>query len=179
MCCDSWGRKELDTTERLNWTELKKSGKKAKAVVHILHWRLMLWILVGKKKWYRIFGAGALGWPRGMGWGGRWEGGSGWGTHVHSWRIQVNVWQNQYNIVKYNKLIKYFFKKRKNKKKMVARDCHRVKWICFVLNFWLHNWRDVFFWKPAGRISGPWRTDSLPYHTYTQGWYDHCTPIRL
>ena len=27
-------------------------------------------------------------------------GGSGWGTHVHSWRIQVNVWQNQYNIVK-------------------------------------------------------------------------------
>ena len=23
MCCDSWGRKELDTTERLNWTELR------------------------------------------------------------------------------------------------------------------------------------------------------------
>ena len=22
-CCNSWGRKELDTTERLNWTELK------------------------------------------------------------------------------------------------------------------------------------------------------------
>ena len=22
-CCDSWGRKELDTTERLNWTEHK------------------------------------------------------------------------------------------------------------------------------------------------------------
>ena len=22
-CCDSWGREELDTTERLNWTELK------------------------------------------------------------------------------------------------------------------------------------------------------------
>ena len=21
-CCDSWGRKELDMTERLNWTEL-------------------------------------------------------------------------------------------------------------------------------------------------------------
>ena len=27
--------------------------------------------------------AGALGRPRGMGWGGRWEGGSGWGTHVN------------------------------------------------------------------------------------------------
>ena len=25
-CCDSWGRKELDTTERLNWTELNKNG---------------------------------------------------------------------------------------------------------------------------------------------------------
>ena len=22
MCCDSWGHKELDTTERLNWTEV-------------------------------------------------------------------------------------------------------------------------------------------------------------
>ena len=22
-CCESWGRKELDTTERLNWTELR------------------------------------------------------------------------------------------------------------------------------------------------------------
>ena len=27
-CCDSWGRKELDTTEQLNWTELKKKKKK-------------------------------------------------------------------------------------------------------------------------------------------------------
>ena len=24
VCCDSWGHKESDTTERLNWTELKK-----------------------------------------------------------------------------------------------------------------------------------------------------------
>ena len=37
--------------------------------------------------------AGALGWPWGMGWGGSWEGGSGWGTHVHPWLIHVNVWQ--------------------------------------------------------------------------------------
>ena len=27
-------------------------------------------------------------------------GGFRMGTHVHSWQIQVNVWQNQYNIVK-------------------------------------------------------------------------------
>ena len=33
-------------------------------------------------------------------WWGRWEGGSGWGTRVHPWWIHVDVWQNQYNIVK-------------------------------------------------------------------------------
>ena len=43
--------------------------------------------------WDRALNAGALGWPWGMGWGGRWEGGSGWGTHVHLWLIHVNVWQ--------------------------------------------------------------------------------------
>ena len=26
--------------------------------------------------------------------------GSGWGTRVHPWRIHVDVWQNQYTIVK-------------------------------------------------------------------------------
>jgi len=31
--------------------------------------------------------------PEGMEWGGMWEGGSGWGTHVHPWLIHVNVWQ--------------------------------------------------------------------------------------
>ena len=52
---------------------------------------------------YRKLGAGALGWPRGMVWGGRWDGGSGWGTCVHLWRMHVDVWQNQYNIVKLKK----------------------------------------------------------------------------
>ena len=44
--------------------------------------------------------AGALGQPREMGWGGKWEGGSGWGTHVYLWWIYFDIWQNQYNIVK-------------------------------------------------------------------------------
>ena len=33
-------------------------------------------------------------------WGGWWEGGSGLGTRVHPWWIHVDVWQNQYSIVK-------------------------------------------------------------------------------
>ena len=37
--------------------------------------------------------SGALGRPRGMGWGERQEGGSGWGTHVSPWLIHINVWQ--------------------------------------------------------------------------------------
>ena len=50
--------------------------------------------------WYRMLGAGALGCPREMVWGGRWEGDSGWGTRVHPWQIHVDEYQNQYNIVK-------------------------------------------------------------------------------
>ena len=41
-----------------------------------------------------------LGWPRGMVQGGRWEEGSGWETRVYPCWIHVDVWQNQYNIVK-------------------------------------------------------------------------------
>ena len=33
-----------------------------------------------------------------------WEVGSGLGTHVHPWLIHVNVLQNQYSIVKQNKV---------------------------------------------------------------------------
>ena len=41
----------------------------------------------------QVFGPGALGRPRGIGWRERWEGGSGWGTHVNPWLIHFNVWQ--------------------------------------------------------------------------------------
>ena len=43
---------------------------------------------------------GALGRPRGSGWRGRWEGGSGWGTHVNPWLFHFNVWQNPLQIKK-------------------------------------------------------------------------------
>ena len=64
---------------------------------------------------YRILGADAQGWSREMTWDGRWEGGSGLGTHVHPWQIHVNVWQNQYRIVKQNK-VKLKIKKKKSGK---------------------------------------------------------------
>ena len=41
----------------------------------------------------QVFGPGALGRPRGIGWRGRWEGGLGWGIHVYPWLIHVNVCQ--------------------------------------------------------------------------------------
>ena len=44
---------------------------------------------------------GLVHWDDPEGWCG--EGGvrgSGWGTRVHPWQMHVDVWQNQYNIVK-------------------------------------------------------------------------------
>ena len=56
---------------------------------------------------YWMLGAGALGRPRGMVWGGRREEGSGWRTHVYLWWIHFDIWQNQYNIVKFKNKIKF------------------------------------------------------------------------
>ena len=53
-----------------------------------------------------MLGAGALGRHRGMVWGGRREEGSGWGTRVYLWRIHFDIWQNQYNTVKFKNKIK-------------------------------------------------------------------------
>ena len=69
----------------------------------------------------QVLRAGALGRPRGMGRGGRWGGGSGWGTHVNLWLIHVNLWQKplQYykvislQLIKINE--KIFKKQRQNK----------------------------------------------------------------
>ena len=67
---------------------------------------------------YWMLGAGALGQPRGMVWGGRREEGSGWGTHEYLWQIHFDIWQNQYNIVKLKKIK---FKKIKNKIKYLKK----------------------------------------------------------
>ena len=63
----------------------------------------------------QVLRAGALGRPRDMEWGGRWETGSGWGTHVNPWLIHVNVWQNP---LQYCKVIRLQPKKKEKKKRI-------------------------------------------------------------
>ena len=63
-----------------------------------------------------------------MVWEGRWEGDSGWGTCVHQWRIHVDVWQNQYNIVKLNKIKKKKLKKIKINKQQQQQQQNPFQW---------------------------------------------------
>ena len=72
----------------------------------------------------QVLRAGALGWPRGMGWRGRREGGSGWETYVHPWLIHVNVWQKP---LQYCKVISLQLVKINGKKKRIHL------FLCFVL----------------------------------------------
>jgi len=63
---------------------------------------------------------GLVHWDDPEGWygegGGRREEGSGWGTQVFLWQIHFDIWQNQYNIVKLNKI-----ELKKEKRKMGRR----------------------------------------------------------
>ena len=72
---------------------------------------------------YWMLGAGALGRPRGMVWGGRREEGSGWGTRVYLWQIYVDIWQNQYNIVK----LKNKIEKKKKAYLLENRICTQLR----------------------------------------------------
>ena len=59
----------------------------------------------------QALGPGALGKPRGSGWRGRWEGGSGWGTHVNPWLFHFNVCKIHHKLKK---------KKKKKRSKTIA-----------------------------------------------------------
>ena len=72
----------------------------------------------------QVLGPGALGRPRGMGWGGRQEEGSGWGTHVNPWLIHVNVWQKP---LQYCKVTSLQLIKINEKKKEYLASSHRVR----------------------------------------------------
>ena len=83
----------------------------------------------------QVLRAVALGRPRGMGWEGRWEGSSGWGTHVNPWLIHVNVWQKplQHCKVITLQLIKI------NEKKMAELTCE------VILSWTLICWDSLVF----------------------------------
>ena len=69
---------------------------------------------------YRMLGAGARGGYKEMIWDGRWERGSGLGTHVHPWLIHVNVWQKS---PQYCKVISLQLKINTFKLKKVTSAC--------------------------------------------------------
>ena len=112
----------------------------------------------------QVLRAGALGRPRGMGWRGRWEGGSGWGIHVNPWLIHVNVWQKplRYCKVISLQLIKINGKKKRNldlsdkKKSLLFRPTNlwysyygrlsKLKCVSNRANLPPPQWR----WRPCG-----------------------------
>ena len=76
-----------------------------------------------------MIGAGALGRSRGMGWGGKREGGSGWGTHVNPWLIHVSVWQKP---LQYYKVISFQLIKVNGKKKRVKHSDENVPCLKYI-----------------------------------------------
>ena len=90
----------------------------------------------------QVLGPGALGRPRGIGWRGRWERGSGWGTHVNLWLIHVNVWQNP---LQYCKIISLQLIKKKKNSTFFKTSCHFMGRV-MVNRMWekqlLCNWLD-------------------------------------
>ena len=69
----------------------------------------------------QVLGPGALGRPRGIWWRGRWEGGSGWGTHVNPWLIHVSVWQKPLQYCKVISLQLIKINEKQNKTKHISK----------------------------------------------------------
>ena len=86
----------------------------------------------------QVFRAGALGRPRGIWWGGRQEGGSGWGTQVNPWLIHVSVWQKP---LQYYKVISLQLIKINEKKITISlvKKRKRKDWSAFIESVEIHN----------------------------------------
>ena len=105
----------------------------------------------------------AWGWCTGLIWRDdvRWEGGSCLGAHVHPWRIHVNVCQNQYSIVKLNKV---------KKKKEFACWCRRREFSPWVWKIpWRRKWLSTPVFLP-GELNGPGRLQSMESHRVRHDW---------
>ena len=105
----------------------------------------------------QVLGPGALGRPRGIGWRGRWEGGSGWGLHVYPRLIHVNVWQKplQYCKVISLQLIKINEKKISLSLNLSVYQSSLTLTLC--LFYSLKSWDSLnlenatFSWKQSGK----------------------------
>ena len=128
-----WGHKESDRTQQLNNTTVH-FGRYSKA--------LPMSKLFGLPQTHLTLGR-----PRRMGCGGRWEGGSGWGTHVNPWLIHVNVWQKplQYckvsslQLIKINEKIKEFILRKQQviyaSKSMIKEPFHNCNHLTIISNY--------------------------------------------
>ena len=96
----------------------------------------------------QVLGAGALGRPRGMWWGGRQEGGLEWGIHVNPWLIHENVWQK---LLQYCKVISLKLIKINGKKKNLALPLsrYRVMWTCPLLELLQVKYSKVHHKQPT------------------------------
>ena len=111
----------------------------------------------------QVLRAGALGRPRGMGWRGRWEGESGWGTHVNPCLIHVNVWQKP---LQYCKVISLqLIKKKKSTYKDTMTLC--IYRLLCVRGSSGANQEICFFSKPSSL-----RVKSSNYIKYYMIWAD-------
>ena len=92
------------------------------------------------------------------------EEGSGWGTRVYLWGIHVDIWQNQYNIVKLKNKIKL---KKKSRGITLSTKVHLVKAMVFpVVIYGCERWTikkverqiidgfELWCWKRLFRV--PW-----------------------
>ena len=77
----------------------------------------------------QVLGAGALGRPRGIRWRGRWERGSGWGTHVNPWLIHVSVWQKPLQYCKVISLQLIKITGGKKRKLEIPREHFMQRWV--------------------------------------------------
>ena len=104
----------------------------------------------------QVLRADVLGWPRGMGWGGRWEGGSGWGAHVNPWLIHVNVWQKA---LQYCKVIRLQLIKINEK---TNYSHHAVHYILRTNSESLCSLTNILLFLPP---SNPWQPTSNIQHS--------------
>ena len=101
------------------------------------HWNMYIIICETDRQarfnaWDRVLRAGALGWPRGKGCRGKWEGGSRWGTHVNPWLIHVNVWQKP---LQYCKVISLQLIKINEKQTNKQNSCPLSQWCHPTISF--------------------------------------------